>query len=155
MAKLTETTFVEHDEALPARYYDIDEISEYSNDDLKGKYRSFTRFRNAGLSLLGISAVSLVSGIAMVSTADVRTWDETQAAKDKNPDTTFSDSDDGKMIGGILLIVATIPLSSLGITFTAIGGKKRREYLYKMRMRGLQVNMSKENVGLRLIADLY
>ena len=141
--------------ALSAQYYDMDEITEYSDAELKAKYHHYTRFRNVGLSFLGISAVSLVSGIAMVSTADVRTWDETKAARARNPDTTFSDSDDGKMIGGIVLIVATIPFVSMGIPFTAIGGSKRREYKYKMKMRGLQVNISRKTYGLSFIADLY
>jgi hypothetical protein len=148
-------TSAQHYENLPVQDYEIEEKSEYNDVELNRKYHTFTRFRNVGLSLLGISAVSLVSGIVMVSTADVVTWEETQKARDINPDTTISDKDAGKMITGVLLIVATIPFTSAGIPITAIGSKKRRGYKYEIRMRGLQVNISKETTGLRLIADLY
>lgn len=146
--------FAQHYEYIEIQDYEMEEKPEYSDTELNEKYHSFTRFRNVGLSLLGVSAVSLVSGIVMVSTADVRTWEETQKAKDINPDTTFSDKDEGKMFAGVLLIVATIPFTSTGIPITAIGGKKRREYQYKIRMRGLQVNVSKKTTGLQLIFDL-
>lgn len=138
-------------QAIPSQIDEAEAEDEYSPDYCKRKFKSFTRMNIVGLSCIGVAGASLVTGICLVSTADVRTWEETQAAQQINPDTTFEiTSEDRKMISGILLIVGTIPFTAAGMVLSIIGSKKRREYKRRLQFSGIQLGLSDKYTSIKV-----
>jgi hypothetical protein len=133
--------------------YDFDYYSDfevYNKSELKEKIGTYNKMRIIGASLLTIGGSSLITGISLVSTADIRTFDETTAAREVNPDTVFDDSGDRKMIGGIISIIAAVPFSVVGIVLTSIGNKKHREYKTKLKMREVNVQLDNKKQSILL-----
>ncbi|MBN1575762.1 MAG: hypothetical protein JW913_04370 [Chitinispirillaceae bacterium] len=121
------------------------DIDSYTNEELQGKFRTYSVFRNIGFTLLGISVATLVSGITLVSDAG-----ELPA---EGNDTTFSDKDFEQHVSGNLLIIATGLLSAIGTTFAILGACKRREYRDRMKMQGMRVGLSRERSSLEFVID--
>gem|GEM_PF-6199835 len=140
-------------EAASLSYYDgsYEEYMEYSPEELKQKYHKFSAVRNLGFSFIGVSVACLITGITLMATSDIQTWEETKAGKVRDT----SGNDDTKFAVGIFLVVPAVPLAAAGITLAAIGGSKRREYKHKLVMRGIEANMSARRPAFALQFDLY
>jgi hypothetical protein len=92
----------------------------YSIDDLKAKAAKYRGVQTGGFVLLGLGGVSLISGIALMSTAH---WDSYSTGTGVGA--TTRDSQGG---AGIIMTAIGVPFTVAGIVLAAIGTSKYREY---------------------------
>lgn len=98
----------------------------YTLDELKGKTAKFQRVQITGFVLLGLGAVSAVSGIAMMSTAH---WDT--YSTETGTTTSTSDPQGG---AGMIMTVVGVPLIIAGTVLAIIGTHKHHDYQQRVHM---------------------
>ncbi|MBN1577525.1 MAG: hypothetical protein JW913_13285 [Chitinispirillaceae bacterium] len=133
--------------ALDEAYADA---HEYSVDEIKTKVRKYSVMRAIGISGISLGGASLITGICLSSTADIRTFEETKAARAVNPDTVFDESGDIQMITGIMSMLVSLPIGATGAVLTGIGSKKRKEYRMKLRIRGARIHFDDKIKSIRI-----
>ena len=104
------------------------------------KVAGYTKMRNTGLTLAAAGGVATVAGIALVASADWYT--------EYTPTGTQTTTDDVSGFAGVLMIVAGIPMTVTGGILGGIGGRKRRQYLQKLK--GVSIGMSHSGAGTRV-----
>lgn len=92
----------------------------YTIEDLKAKAAKYKGLQTAGFVLLGLGGVSLISGIALMSTAH---WESYSTGT-----STGMTTQDAQGGAGIIMLALGVPMTVAGIVLTAIGTSKYREY---------------------------
>lgn len=96
------------------------------------KIEKFSRMKRTGIGLGIGGTVLTVAGVALISSAD---W-ETNTTYNGGQTTTTNDSEG---VGGVLMVLAGVPLTATGIVLGIIGNNKVKSY--RAKLDGLSVNM--------------
>jgi hypothetical protein len=99
-----------------------------TNIELRDRYSKFAKLKAGGNILLALGIPTTVVGVIILANSDIKT-----TTKDGRIDIS-SDN-----ILEILPLVAGIELSAVGIVFSAIGGKKKKEYARKLKNSSVSV----------------
>ena len=126
------------------------DIDSYSNEELLGKYRLYTRFRNIGLSVLGGSVLLLGTGIVLLSNAKPLPSGGTRDL----PDSAYTDADFRQRNAGNVLIILGAAFPAIGTTFTILGARKRREYRERMYLQGVEVSIGFSMTSVKMLIDI-
>jgi hypothetical protein len=125
-------------QAVSAREYD----REYDRDYLVARKSKFTGMRNAGFTMGIIGSAMLVGGIVLASNGEYETVE--------TPNGTQSQAKDGSAAGGLLLIIAGVPLGVTGFILGGIGSKKVNQYERMLQNTSVGMELGENRKGLRL-----
>lgn len=96
------------------------------------KVEKFSRMKRTGIGLGVGGALLTGAGVALISSAE---W-ETTTNNYGGQTTTTSDSEG---LGGLLMVIAGIPLTATGVVLGIIGNNKAKSY--QSKLEGLSINM--------------
>jgi hypothetical protein len=114
--------------------------SESDREYLEARLGKFKSMRTTGFVLAGIGVASLVGGIALASNGEYETVE--------TPTGTQTQAQDGAAAGGLLLIIAGIPVTVAGIVLGSIGSSKVQKY--KALLEGVSLDLRPGHTGARL-----
>lgn len=115
----------------------------YDNETLyQRKVISYTKMKKAGITLLVTGGASVLVGSIMTASADWESYSSSNSAG-----VTTNDPLGG---AGMLVLGIGIPVTVVGIIFTAIGAKKVKYYGGKLDNLSLNISTSNEHCGLIL-----
>ncbi len=115
--------------------------SEYDHEYLEARLNKFKGMRTAGFVMAGIGGASLLGGIILASNGE---WETVETPSGG----TQTQAQDGSAAGGLLLIVAGIPVTVAGIVLGSIGSSKVRKY--RALLEGVSLDLRPGHTGARL-----
>lgn len=110
-----------------------------SKEYYETQYEKYSKKQEEGIVSLCLGGVLLAGGIALVESAE---WH-------KSGSTSYT-SEDPKAVGGILLLMGSMPLTIVGVIKTSIGSRNKKEFQKKLNQLSVYPIKTTRYTGLGL-----
>ncbi len=120
------------------------------NDAYQRKIQSYTRMRGAGYTMLGVGAGFATAGsILLIALPDDYWDDDDQYDEDDDVDEIFDDA--FQFVTGVVFVGVGVGLIAGGVTMSSIANHKIKLYKGKTSDLSMNLNVTPNNQGIRLV----